>query len=276
MQSMIAEMTSEEYYSHPALSHSRLKLIERSPAHFRHWMEHQKESTDALDFGRLFHASILEPETVATDFTVAPDVDRRTKAGKEEYAKFLKSATGKTVVSAADLEMVGAMSASISTDDAAKSLVFEAVAGGRVEEAHLWRDQALALEMKAKADAIIRNGVVIDLKTTTDASPSAFASSIARYGYHTQAAFYARAVRAAGMDFGGFIIIAVEKTPPYAVGVYQIDSSALAAGEARIQRWLSTYVDCLTSNTWPGYTSGSVRFLSLPAWMKKEDQNEEW
>ena len=35
-------------------------------------------------------------------------------------------------------------------------------------------------KMKAKADAVLSDGTILDLKTTQDASPSSFASSIAR------------------------------------------------------------------------------------------------
>ena len=273
---MIINIESEEYYAHPALSHSRLKLIERSPAHFHHWMVHAKESSDALNFGRLFHASILEPETVASEFLVAPDVDRRTKAGKETHAAFIEAAAGKTVMTQADFEVARSMSEAISADEAARSLVFEAVASGRVEEAHLWNDRFYGVEMKAKADAVLSDGTILDLKTTQDASPSSFASSIARYGYHTQAAWYARALQASGQDFRRFVIVAVEKTPPYAVGVYVIDREAIKAGEQRIRRWVSTYTDCVANCSWPGYTSGQVMSIGMPAWAKKEDQNDDW
>ena len=67
--------------------------------------------TSAMRLGSLAHLAILEPELMATNVAVMPQCDRRTKAGKEEYAKALEDAEaeGKQLVTASDYATVTAM-----------------------------------------------------------------------------------------------------------------------------------------------------------------------
>lgn len=271
-------MTSGMYHAHPALSHSRLKLIGRSPAHFMHYLTSDRESSEALDFGKLFHASILEPETVEHEFAVLPDsIDRRTKVGKAEYAAFIEASQGRTVVTQDQKDLADQMAKAISADPSANEIVFDAVATGRIEEAHVWTDGIYRIERKSKMDAVLKDGTVLDIKTTTDASPSAFSKSILTYGYHTQAAFYADAMLASGHEMRRFVIVAIEKAPPFAVGVYVLDRPAIDAGRKKVAEWLSIYTDCKASNTWPGYTP-QPRLISIPAWAlnQEESANDQW
>lgn len=271
-------MTSGIYHAHPALSHSRLKLMGRSPAHFLHHITAERETSEALDFGKLFHASILEPETVEHEFAVLPDsIDRRTKVGKAEYAAFIESAQGRTVVTQDQKDLAERMAEAISLDPSANEIVFDAVATGRIEEAHVWTDGIHSIERKAKMDAVLKDGSVLDIKTTSDASPSAFSRSILSYGYHTQAAFYADAMLASGTEMRRFVIVAIEKTPPFAIGVYVLDRPAIDAGRRRVDEWISTYLDCKSRNVWPGYTP-SPRLISIPTWAlnQEENQNDQW
>lgn len=269
---MIVQLDSQSYHANPALSHSRLKAIDRSPAHFKHLSENGGQSSDALDFGRLFHAFILEPDTVASAFAVAPDVDRRTTAGKAAWREFSDANGDRTIVTASDMQVVRAMSDAISAAPCASELVFDAIATGRVEEAHRWHDVTWNVARKAKMDAVLRDGTVIDLKTTLDASPRAFERSILTYGYHTQAAFYADAMDAAGDGMRRFVIVAIEKNPPYAIGVYELSRQSVVAGRVKVNNWLSTYVDCVASGSWPGYTT-STHLINLPKWANGIDAN---
>jgi exodeoxyribonuclease VIII len=270
---MIVKLDAQAYHADPALSHSRLKVMGRSPAHFRWTSDNGHPSSDALDFGKLFHASILEPETVSKDFSVAPEgIDKRTTAGKAAWAKFVDESNGKTIVTAADMRTAMAMSAAINANEGARDIVFDAIATGRVEEAHKWLDPMWRVDRKSKMDAVLSDGTVVDIKTTVDASPRAFERSILSYGYHTQAAYYADAMDACGQGMRRFLIVAIEKTPPYAIGVYQVAPEAIAVGRVRVAEWLSRYVDCVSKGAWPSYTE-SFEVLGLPKWAAGKDSD---
>ena len=62
--------------------------------------------------------------------------------------------------------------------------------------------------------------MIVDIKTTVDASPSGFDKQVWQYGYGIQDAFYRRVCSLAGLDVDDFIFVAVEKQPPYVVAVH--------------------------------------------------------
>lgn len=143
--------------------------------------------------------------------------------------------------------------------------------------------------------------IIGDLKTTEDASPEGFAKSIANWRYDVQHAYYMDGTRLAleqgkcnppqegkaelsvywtdpvtGVlcrcrpDFWRgypkhFAFIAVEKKPPYAVGVYVLDSEGVDIGRAQYQHDLRVYAECVRSGEWPGY-GDKIQIISLPAW----------
>ena len=110
---LLRAVPESEYHSWDLMSASALKVLDKStPLHLTASKE-DREDTPAFRIGRALHARVLTPEVYGALFTVAPDVDRRTKAGKEEYERFCAGAVGKTVLSADDAELVEAMSGAI-------------------------------------------------------------------------------------------------------------------------------------------------------------------
>ena len=80
---------NKEYREREGVSSTDLKKIAKSPAHFRYWKDHPQEDTPSLLFGRAAHKYMLEKDEFKTEFAVAPNVDRRTKEGKELWIKTL-------------------------------------------------------------------------------------------------------------------------------------------------------------------------------------------
>ena len=76
-------MTEKEYRQHPAISRSELWHIRESPQKFKYYKENPPEPTPSLLFGQVFHKMLLEPVTFDDEFVVAPEVNRRTKDGKQ-------------------------------------------------------------------------------------------------------------------------------------------------------------------------------------------------
>jgi exodeoxyribonuclease VIII len=107
--------------------------------------------------------------------------------------------------------------------------------------------------------------LAVDLKTTEDASPRGFTRSISKYGYHRQEAFYRRGFSAAGQGLDQFLFIAVEKTPPFAVGIYAVDSQSVGFADMSIGRELERFSECLKRDEWPGY-GDAIEILHLPEW----------
>ena len=71
------------------------------------------------------------------------------------------------------------------------------------------------------------------------------------------------------MDLNEIITAAVEKLPPYAVGVYQLADEVLRAGTMLIERDLALIRKCREENRWPGYGDG-VQACAVPQWLLRQ------
>ena len=256
---IIPNLPNHEYHAHPAISKSQLDLIARSPAHYHASLQSEQESTDALVFGGAFHDFVLQPEIFAESYVYRPDdLNPRTKGGKA----WLEQQTSKTILKAEWRETIQGMADSIAAHPTASKLL----TGGQAETSYFWTDEDTGADCRCRPDYIHPSGIIVDLKSTLDASPAAFAKSCANYRYHVQAAFYSNGIyQVTGRYPKGFVFIAVEKTAPYAVGVYELDEAALALGQELFQRDLRTYQEAKQSQQWQAY-SPIIETLSLPAW----------
>jgi exodeoxyribonuclease VIII len=91
-----------------------------------------------------------------------------------------------------------------------------------------------------------------------------FARSVAKFRYHVQSAFYQQGLNECSITgFEKFIFIAVEKSAPFNIGIYELDYEAIEQGVLEIARNLETYRICKETNRWGGYDTQCVK-LSLP------------
>lgn len=256
----------EEYHRWPAASNSRLSRLLRSPAHLRAYLDEPPADTDALRQGRAIHAAVLEPDLFKERFTSAPEgLDRRTKAGKDEWAALCARFGEPNVLKATEWDMCTQIRGNVHAHSTAHGLI---TGPGEVELSMLWTDPATGVLCKSRWDRHspqLAGGAIVDLKTTKDASPRAFERAILNFGYHRQAAFYLRSARVHGLPAKHFSIIAVEKKPPYAVAVYRITEGVVDAAAEQIDALLRLYADCVEHDNWPGYPD-EVRDISIPAW----------
>ena len=257
----IETMNERDYHAINRLSSTNVRRLLRSPAHYLEGLKESRDSSETLRLGSAIHAGLLEPETFSSRYVIAPKVDRRTKAGKDAWAEFSNANPGKGYISAEDAYLIEQMRISLH----AHPLGARAFTGGTAELTALWdvEDQPC----KARFDYLKRaRGVGFDLKSTCDASHDGFARSIAQYGYHIQAAWYAIGYKVVtGEDLKDFIFVAIEKTPPYAVAVYRIEDYSLEEGKRKCLIAIDTLKKCLDENYWPGY-SESLESIKLPAW----------
>jgi exodeoxyribonuclease VIII len=108
----------------------------------------------------------------------------------------------------------------------------ELLEGAEVEASYYWRDPGSNLLLKARPDLVNKKKrILLDFKTTTDASFNSFRRSIANFSYDIQSAFYLDGVNAAlGTDFNRFIFVAVEKQAPYEIALYELDEASIDVG----------------------------------------------
>jgi len=260
-------MNIAEYHSGEGVSRSDLRLILRSPAHYKAAKEAPQEETKAMLIGSAFHCLTLEPELFPRRYVVAPDgLDRRTKEGKEAWASFESEAAGKKVLKQEDYEAAEKMAQAIQEHPLGGRLVN----GGEAEKSVFWETSTGNGQVLCKCrpdyiKALRGSTVIVDLKSTEDARPEAFGKSSWNYGYHMQAAFYMDGLSATLGPVGAFLFIVVEKHPPYAVAVYQASDQMIDAGRKQYMNALEVYAECTAKDVWPAYPQ-EIQELWLPGW----------
>ena len=263
-------MTERDYRRQDGVSRTELWRLRESPEKFKYYQEHPEPATPALLFGAAVHKLLLEPETFDEEFAIAPEVDRRTKDGKEAYNAFLAASDGKSVITLADYEKAAEMAQKALEAPFVKKLL-----NGEHEKPFFWVDDLTGEGCKIRVDCIttiVGKPVIVDYKTTADASTDGFMRSAVNYGYDLQAGMYCEGVEKVTGQKPLFVFIAQEKTPPYAVNILQADDLMVKRGYDIFRELIGTYHACKESGNWFGYLGAYnvINNLSLPAWLAKE------
>lgn len=265
-------MTEREYRKHPAISRSELWRIRESPQKFKYYREHPPEPTPALLFGQVFHKMLLEPDTFDEEFVAAPGVNRRTKEGKQILENFASKHENQKIITAEMFDQAKEMCDAIKREPLAVKLL-----KGKAELPFFWTDEMTGEECKCRVDVLnteYRQPIIVDAKTTADASTESFIRSAINYGYDFQAAMYSEGVEKNIGKKPLFVFIAVEKDPPFSVNILQADELMLRRGYDLFREYIGIYHDCKTSGNWYGYLGklNQINNLALPAYLAKEVQ----
>lgn len=232
----------EEYRARRALSQSIARELLRSPAHARLLMESEREPTRSQTVGSALHVAVLLPDHLADMVKVAPQVDRRTSAGRTAWNAFIESAGNSIVVTAEEYDAIRAMAESIMAHKGARDLLERCT---EREVPRYWSRSGV--DVKALLDAT-DGEIVVEVKTARDASEVGFARAIRQYSYHLQAAWYLEAIGA-----NVFYMIVVENEPPYCTAVYRLADRAIDIGRQKMEDALALWKWCNENGTWPGY-----------------------
>lgn len=170
-----------------------------------------------------------------------------------------------------EYQQVVAMRSAVMQHPAARSLLRQQ---GVAERSVYWTDPETGVLCRCRPDWWVPSkGLLVDVKTTDDASPEAFGRSIMKFSYHRQHPYYVdgcnKAIEQAGIDWPEqryFVFVVVEKAPPHNVAVYTLDDDSIAIGATECREALNTYAECQASGDWPAY-SPRVETVSLPEWL---------
>lgn len=270
---LLKGLSYDDYAAIPAVRSSHLKGIERSPAHMRANMLAQKE-TQAMLLGRALHVALLEPGSFHRQYVSAPKLDRRTNAGKAEWAAFQEDHAGKTVLTQDEIGECMALAKAAHGHPIVSALL---AAPGLREATLVWQDSATSLFCKARLDLLTTYegySTIVDVKTTRDASPMRFSSDAARLGYAIQAAHYLAGADAISPLPRRYFMLALEKDAPHAVAVYEFDAPFLKHGREVCAKALEAHKLAQESGVWAGYPA-KVTTLRAPAWLATEADDDD-
>ncbi|WAJ27154.1 PD-(D/E)XK nuclease-like domain-containing protein [Antarcticirhabdus aurantiaca] len=229
----------------------------------------ERESTEALNFGKAAHHLLLGEADFAQHFAVRPAKlnGKDWQGNRTDCKEWLegRAAEGLTVILPAQIETLKRMRDSL----AAHPIVQAGALNGRIERSMFARFGKVWL--RARPDVIpMDGGDFVDLKTAAAVDDDSLSRAIFSAGYHVQAAVVRMVWCALGLDFGSFVLAFLEKTPPYEVRFFEIRTSDIDLGERQARAALRTVEECLKRGQWPGYDGWdpSVLNIDIPTWAR--------
>lgn len=271
----LVEIDNDAYHAGPGISKSHLDSIApdcgKTPLHYWHKYinpeREREEPTAAMVLGNAIHTAILEPDLLNEKVVAGLDIDRRSNANKAAWAEFEAANAGKTILKAEDYQTVLAVRDAVHRHPVAAPLL----RGGKAEQSFYATDPETGELIKCRTDWIADSGeFILDLKSTDDASPDGFARSAANFRYHVQQPWYQDILDILyGEHPPYWMFLAVEKKPPYAIGLYYLPPEALHLGGLLARRDLRRIVECKQSNLWTDHAI-EAQELVLPGWYMKQ------
>tara|TARA_R110000796_G_scaffold29552_2_gene79757 strand:- start:1446 stop:2276 length:831 start_codon:yes stop_codon:yes gene_type:complete len=269
------------------LSATSLKEFGKSPAHLIAYQNKVFETSDAKELGSLIHTLILEPDEFDTRYFCLDEeeilLDLAASGAKSPRAtKVYKDWKAEELIKAGDKIMLTPEVLRVATTAALKAQDLPIVQAITLREEFIeWEFNeakfrgyvdGAGLTLPLELQDFPGQGFIIDVKTTRDASPKAFARDVFNMDYHLQAALYCNGNKT--LNFAGpdpkFFLLAIETKEPFNCQLYEVTPDFLFKGEMKAEILTDRYKD------WDGEpygydygrddsTNGVIK-LSPPAW----------
>lgn len=272
MNTGIHTMAADAYHADtianvPSLSRSIAhKLLVRSPRHA--WYAHPRlnpeyvaKESGTLDNGSAAHMLLFEGKQAEI-----VDADSwRTNAAQEERTAARRA--GKLALLKKDAVVVQAMCDAISEQLDALDDPPRPFTDGKAEQTLVW-EEAGGVVCRARLDWLRDDHTQIaDLKTTgASANPREWTRRrLWEDGLDIQAGFYRRGVKKLTGVTPEWRFVVVENSPPYALSVVSLTPEAIALADAKVEKAIAIWRECLTTGEWPAYPT-RVCYAELPPW----------
>lgn len=277
--------TFEEYILMDGLNHSKLRDIERGLTYFhkKHILKTiSDDKSDALDFGKLFHEFVLEPEVFSSKlkngiYVIGDKIPGNTKAGKAQKESL--ELANQTLISPAEHSMMHEMLESILKNDYYRMIFNAPIA--TYKEISLTFDDGILCKSRIDNLVITENIIFnLDIKTTSAKTLDQLDKSIRDYDYDSQAAWYEKAINALILSAPHLImpihiqhiLIFVNKEVG-TVWMCPITEDYLKIGNAKINKWLNKYKTAIILDRWQD--EPVVMLPKPPSWYVNKYLREE-
>lgn len=274
-----ADYHADAFAERPTLSASIAHLLlTASPRHA--WTNHPRlnpdfvpASDEKFDMGTACHALLLEGLNVVE---VCDFPDWRTKAAKE--ARELARAHGRIPLLGHQYDDVLHMHSAVAEQIAALDLDPVPLTDGKPEQTMVWEEDGVLC--RARIDWLHTSGRVCDVKTTNRLAVGWDRGPLFDHGCDIQAALYIRGLTALQQRWfrpEEWTWLVIETSPPYGLIPYRLTPPVLALGDAKVDRALHLWRECLTNDTWPLYPAEPVD-AQLPPWVESRwlEKEAEW
>jgi hypothetical protein len=240
-----------EYHANNFIvSSTGIKKAKNSSRDFAHYLLQPQDNKSCFDFGNAFELALMDKvngsnlfqqEVAITNhkewceivLNENPKIKQPTSTNhyKELLKEFQQENSGKYIIDerseTENSEVLNNMVLSVLNDE----VIRKVLKNSGYQKSLVWTDARTGLRIKTRPDVEKENSkgkvIVVDIKTTQDASPSAFARQAANLDYPLQAITQIEGVLKTGLHkkVDDYFWLAVEKKAPYHYGLYRFSQS---------------------------------------------------
>jgi hypothetical protein len=251
------------------------QLLTASPRHA--WTNHprlnpnyQPVSDDKFDIGTCAHSILLEGIEVAE----VVQADSWRTAWAKEARDEIRS-RGKVPLLPKQWDELHAMVDAVAVQIQALDLDPIPLTDGKPEQTMVWSEDGVLC--RARIDWLHSNGDVCDVKTTSRLAVGWDRGPLFDHGCDVQASLYRRGLIALTGIEPKWTWLVIETQPPYGLIPYRLTAPVLALGDAKVDRALHLWRECLANDSWPLYPAEPVD-AQLPPWVESRwlEREAEW
>jgi len=266
-------MIRSDYESINALNWSKLKHILTAPAEFKFQLENPFTQTPAMLLGEALHCIVFEPLFFDTRYAVKPeDINRRTKAGKDQYACWEADLGGRKILTKEQSDTASFMAQILQHDPYTNDTLYDSPGQNEI----VMQGEIDGVPMKGIADRIItplEGNRLIDLKTTSSsiANDGAMSRIVANFQYHCQLWLYSELAKQNGHQIDQVEIIFQPTKGSHLPNNFVFNQPTLDEGERLVRKAIAIHKACTEANLWPGLAKDKEP-SGLPTWAIPVDE----
>lgn len=266
------DVSAKDYYKdHDRVSCSMLKDFLGWRPDYRDFYvtkRREREETESMKVGKAFHKLLLEPATFDLEYHCPPDgmnIKRNTKEGKANW-EALEEDPRILLTTDQRYEIECMKDACHRHEQVNAALKVEGVR----EQSFFSECEETGLLLKGRPDIALSNGIVLDIKTSSDVSKDAWLRQARSLRYHMQAAFYldclSRFTRAKI-----FVHVVVGRYEPWPVVVYRLKERAIENGRLMYQAALKDLAYCIETDDWSDPAEHGIIEIDFPEWHYRQE-----
>ena len=271
MNGIFGEMPMRDYHATPALNSSRMRTgadVSFEVAEYDSTMPND-ETVEQFN-GNIIH-HIFETKETDSKYAIAPDVDRRTKAGKAEYADFVEGLPeGVSPFTKVQHKMAHECLENALIHEESKKFLQH----GMFERSYFCELQDV--EVKARPDIDMTHiatsnnfPCLVDIKTRGKGRAK---RDVWNYEFWTshmylQCGLQIMTARKLGLEVDNYFYLLVEKVPPYQINVVPVDAESIHWSIRATQKLIDTWKLWL-DNGCPKSYGLKQKAITTPEWIK--------
>lgn len=246
----------------PSISSTGLKLINAKSLYHYWWQSSMNPNRPVraekahFSIGSALHDLLLLDGRFANHYHILPaDYDPR---ATKEQAEAIQAANyargkGKTILTRKQADLAMAMAESVSRHELACALI----TAGETEMTLAAKDPETGVWLRARPDILPTTMEIIpDIKTAEDGALEPYERAATKWGYFQSAAHYMDVIDLLyGYQKRRFVLITVEKSPPYVVVIDHLDDEDINLARLRNRASLNKFAQAVRTGKWPAYTS---------------------